>query len=137
MQGFAVGGGSDIALCCDIIVMEEDARIGYPPARVWGCPTTAMWTFRVGRLQLFNFPFHEFPFLTFSRNVLGQKNFINWGFVGWKNSRTNKLDNKSRSQGAVGCRDSKNSNEDGIHAKKSTRDPKADHQSSTPSLSSF
>eukprot|EP01126_Amoeba_proteus_P025362 TRINITY_DN2532_c0_g1_i3.p1 TRINITY_DN2532_c0_g1~~TRINITY_DN2532_c0_g1_i3.p1 ORF type:complete len:215 (+),score=57.89 TRINITY_DN2532_c0_g1_i3:306-950(+) len=48
IQGFAVGGGSDIALCCDIIIMEEDAKIGYPPARVWGCPTTAMWTARVG-----------------------------------------------------------------------------------------
>lgn len=48
VQGFAVGGGSDIALCCDIIVMEENALIGYPPARVWGCPTTAMWTYRVG-----------------------------------------------------------------------------------------
>jgi len=48
IQGFAVAGGSDIALCCDIIIMEENARIGYPPARIWGCPTTAMWTQRVG-----------------------------------------------------------------------------------------
>lgn len=48
VQGFAVAGGSDIALCCDLVVMAEDARIGYPPARVWGCPTTAMWTFRIG-----------------------------------------------------------------------------------------
>ncbi|MGD2060774.1 MAG: crotonase/enoyl-CoA hydratase family protein [Acidimicrobiia bacterium] len=48
IRGFAVAGGSDIALCCDLIVMAEDARIGYPPARVWGCPTTAMWVYRVG-----------------------------------------------------------------------------------------
>lgn len=48
VHGYAVAGGSDIALCCDLVVMEEDARIGYPPARVWGCPTTAMWVFRVG-----------------------------------------------------------------------------------------
>jgi len=48
VRGFAVAGGSDIALCCDMIVMAEDARIGYPPARVWGCPTTAMWVYRVG-----------------------------------------------------------------------------------------
>src|SRR5262249_8443184 len=41
-------GGSDIALCCDLVVMAEDARIGYPPARVWGCPTTAMWVYRLG-----------------------------------------------------------------------------------------
>jgi len=48
VQGFAVAGGSDIALCCDMVVMAEDARIGYPPARVWGCPTTAMWNYRLG-----------------------------------------------------------------------------------------
>ncbi|HET7875914.1 MAG TPA: crotonase/enoyl-CoA hydratase family protein [Methylomirabilota bacterium] len=48
VHGFAVAGGSDIALCADLIVMAEDARIGYPPARVWGCPTTAMWVYRVG-----------------------------------------------------------------------------------------
>ena len=42
VRGHAVAGGSDIALCCDLVVMSEDARIGYPPARVWGCPTTAM-----------------------------------------------------------------------------------------------
>ena len=48
VQGYAVAGGSDIALCSDMIVMAEDARIGYPPARVWGCPTTAMWIYRVG-----------------------------------------------------------------------------------------
>lgn len=48
VHGYAVAGGSDIALCCDLVVMAEDARIGYPPARVWGCPTTAMWIHRVG-----------------------------------------------------------------------------------------
>lgn len=48
IRGFAVAGGSDIALCCDLIVMADTARIGYPPARVWGCPTTAMWVYRVG-----------------------------------------------------------------------------------------
>lgn len=48
VQGFAVAGGSDIALCCDQIVMATDAKIGYPPARVWGCPTTGMWVYRLG-----------------------------------------------------------------------------------------
>lgn len=48
VHGDAVAGGSDIALCCDIVVMNESARIGYPPARVWGCPTTAMWVYRLG-----------------------------------------------------------------------------------------
>jgi len=48
VHGYAVAGGSDIALCCDFVIMAEDARIGYPPARVWGCPTTAMWVYRLG-----------------------------------------------------------------------------------------
>lgn len=48
VQGYAVAGGSDIALSCDLIIMAEDARIGYMPARVWGCPTTAMWVYRLG-----------------------------------------------------------------------------------------
>ena len=45
---YAIAGGSDIALCCDLIVMEDSARIGYMPTRVWGCPTTAHWTYRLG-----------------------------------------------------------------------------------------
>ena len=48
VHGFAVAGGSDIALCSDIIIMSETAEIGYMPARVWGCPTTAMWVYRLG-----------------------------------------------------------------------------------------
>ena len=43
-----MGGGTDFALCSDLIVCAEDCRIGYPPARVWGSPTTAMWTYRLG-----------------------------------------------------------------------------------------
>jgi enoyl-CoA hydratase len=48
VHGAAVAGGSDIALCSDLVVMADDAVIGYPPARVWGCPTTMMWVYRVG-----------------------------------------------------------------------------------------
>lgn len=48
VHGYAVAGGSDIALCSDIVIMAEDARIGYMPVRVWGCPTTAMWIYRMG-----------------------------------------------------------------------------------------
>lgn len=47
VHGAAVAGGSDIALCCDLVVMATNARISYPPSRVWGCPTTAMWAYRV------------------------------------------------------------------------------------------
>lgn len=48
VHGFAVAGGSDIALCSDMILMADNAEIGYMPVRVWGCPTTAMWVYRLG-----------------------------------------------------------------------------------------
>ena len=48
IHGYAVAGGSDIALCADMTFMAEDAEIGYMPARVWGSPTTAMWVYRLG-----------------------------------------------------------------------------------------
>ncbi|MEM1403404.1 MAG: crotonase/enoyl-CoA hydratase family protein [Pseudomonadota bacterium] len=48
VHGAAAAGGSDIALCCDMVVMAENARIGYPPARVWGIPTPMMWVYRLG-----------------------------------------------------------------------------------------
>jgi enoyl-CoA hydratase len=48
IHGLALAGGSDIALCCDLIVMADNAKIGYPPARVWGCPSTGMWVHRIG-----------------------------------------------------------------------------------------
>lgn len=46
VHGHALAGGSDIALACDMILMADEAQIGYMPARVWGCPTTAMWIYR-------------------------------------------------------------------------------------------
>ncbi len=48
VQGFCVAGGTDMALCSDLLVVEDIAKIGYPPARVWGVPTTALWAHRVG-----------------------------------------------------------------------------------------
>jgi enoyl-CoA hydratase len=48
IHGFCVGGGTDFALCSDLIICAEDCRIGYPPARVWGSPTTSMWVYRLG-----------------------------------------------------------------------------------------
>jgi len=48
VHGVCVGGGSDLALCADLIVCADSALIGYPPARVWGSPTTAMWFHRLG-----------------------------------------------------------------------------------------
>ena len=51
VHGYAAAGGSDIATCCDFIVMEDKARIGYMPVRVWGCPTPAMWVYRIGAMR--------------------------------------------------------------------------------------
>jgi enoyl-CoA hydratase/carnithine racemase len=48
VHGFCVAGGTDMALCSDLLVIEQTAKIGYPPARVWGSPTTALWAHRVG-----------------------------------------------------------------------------------------
>ena len=48
VHGFCVAGGTDMALCSDLLVIADDARIGYPPARVWGVPTTALWAHRIG-----------------------------------------------------------------------------------------
>jgi enoyl-CoA hydratase len=48
VHGFCVAGGTDLALCSDLLVIAQDAKIGYPPARVWGSPTTSMWAHRLG-----------------------------------------------------------------------------------------
>ena len=48
VHGYCVAGGTDMALCSDLLVIEDEAKIGYPPARVWGVPTTAIWAFRIG-----------------------------------------------------------------------------------------
>ncbi len=51
VHGYCVAGGTDMALCSDLLVIADDAKIGYPPARVWGSPTTALWTARVGAMR--------------------------------------------------------------------------------------
>ncbi len=48
VQGWCIGGGTDLVLCADIIIAAEGASFGYPPSRVWGTPTTAMWVYRMG-----------------------------------------------------------------------------------------
>jgi enoyl-CoA hydratase len=48
VHGYCVAGGTDMALCSDLLVVAEDAKIGYPPARVWGVPTTALWAYKLG-----------------------------------------------------------------------------------------
>jgi enoyl-CoA hydratase len=68
-----VAGGSDIALCCDLLVMAEDARIGYMPTRVWGCPTTAMWSFRLGPARAKQ--------LMFTGDLLSGRQAAEWGLA--------------------------------------------------------
>jgi enoyl-CoA hydratase/carnithine racemase len=48
VQGWCIGGGTDMVLCADLVVAGEGATFGYPPSRVWGTPTTAMWVYRMG-----------------------------------------------------------------------------------------
>ena len=48
VQGWCIGGGTDMVLCADLIIAAEGATFGYPPSRVWGTPTTAMWVYRMG-----------------------------------------------------------------------------------------
>jgi enoyl-CoA hydratase len=73
VHGAAVAGGSDIALCCDLLVMAEDARIGYTPTRVWGCPTTAMWTYRLGPTRAKQ--------LMFTGDVIDGRTAAEWGLA--------------------------------------------------------
>jgi enoyl-CoA hydratase len=73
VHGHAVAGGSDIALCCDLVVMAEDARIGYMPARLWGCPTTAMWLYRVGA--------EKTKRLLFTGDTISGREAAAWGLV--------------------------------------------------------
>ncbi|HNN90682.1 MAG TPA: crotonase/enoyl-CoA hydratase family protein [Pseudomonadota bacterium] len=73
VHGYAVAGGSDIALCCDLLVMADDARIGYMPTRVWGCPTTAMWTYRLGPLRAKQ--------LMFTGDTIDGRTAADWGLA--------------------------------------------------------
>jgi enoyl-CoA hydratase len=63
VQGWCIGGGTDLVLCADLIVAAESASFGYPPARVWGTPTTALWVYRMGleRTKRYLFTGDEIP----------------------------------------------------------------------------
>ena len=85
VHGAAVAGGSDIALCCDLLVMAEDARIGYMPTRVWGCPTTAMWTYRLGPTRAKQ--------MMFTGDMIDGRRLPSWGLA---NSRCRRRNSKPR-----------------------------------------
>jgi enoyl-CoA hydratase len=48
VKGWAIGGATDLVLCCDLLFMASDAHIGYAPSRIYGTPTTMMWVYRLG-----------------------------------------------------------------------------------------
>jgi enoyl-CoA hydratase len=73
VHGVCVGGGSDLALCSDLIVCADSARIGYPPARVWGVPTSALWAFRVGDQRAKR--------LLFSGDLIDGRTALDWGLA--------------------------------------------------------
>lgn len=48
VHGYCVAGGTDIALHADQLIIAADAKIGYPPTRVWGVPATGLWAHKLG-----------------------------------------------------------------------------------------
>jgi enoyl-CoA hydratase len=73
VHGFCVAGGTDMALCSDLLVIEDDAKIGYPPARVWGSPTTSIWAYRLG--------VEKAKRLLFTGDCLSGKEAVEWGLA--------------------------------------------------------
>ena len=73
VHGFCVAGGTDMALCSDLLVIAEDAKIGYPPARVWGSPTTSVWAFRIG--------IEKAKRLLFTGDCLNGREAVEWGLA--------------------------------------------------------
>jgi enoyl-CoA hydratase len=73
VHGFCVAGGTDLALCSDLLVIAADAKIGYPPARVWGSPTTSLWAYRLGAQRAKR--------LLFTGDCLSGAEALNWGLA--------------------------------------------------------
>ncbi len=73
VHGFCVAGGTDLALCSDLLVIAEDAKIGYPPARVWGSPTSALWAHRIGAQRAKR--------LLFTGDSLSGAEAVEWGLA--------------------------------------------------------
>jgi enoyl-CoA hydratase len=88
VHGFCVAGGTDMALCSDLLVIEDDAKIGYPPARVWGSPTTAVWAYRIG--------IEKAKRLLFTGDSLSGKEAVEWGLA-TESAPADKLDERFES----------------------------------------
>ena len=88
VHGFCVAGGTDMALCCDLLFIEETATIGYPPARAWGVPTTALWAYRIGA--------EKAKRLLFTGDCLTGKQAAEWGLA-TESAPADKLDQRFES----------------------------------------
>ncbi|HEX4107723.1 MAG TPA: crotonase/enoyl-CoA hydratase family protein [Solirubrobacteraceae bacterium] len=73
VHGFCVAGGTDMALCSDLLLIAADAKIGYPPARVWGTPTTSLWAHRIGAQRAKR--------LLFTGDCLSGTEALEWGLA--------------------------------------------------------
>lgn len=73
VHGFCVAGGTDMALCSDLLLIADDAKIGYPPARVWGIPTTGLWVQRIG--------IEKAKRLLFTGDSLNGREAVEWGLA--------------------------------------------------------
>lgn len=73
VHGFCVAGGTDMALCSDLLLIEDQAKIGYPPARVWGVPTTMIWAHRIG--------IEKTKRLLFTGDCLSGREAVAWGLA--------------------------------------------------------
>ena len=73
VHGFCVAGGTDMALCSDLLLIEDTASIGYPPARAWGVPTTALWAYRIGP--------EKAKRLLFTGDCLTGRQAVEWGLA--------------------------------------------------------
>ncbi|GAB2445458.1 crotonase/enoyl-CoA hydratase family protein [Nocardia tengchongensis] len=73
VHGFAIAGGTDIALFADQIICADDARFGYPPTRTWGIPAAGMWAHRVGDQRAKR--------LLFTGDSLSGKQALEWGLA--------------------------------------------------------
>jgi enoyl-CoA hydratase/carnithine racemase len=73
VHGFCLAGGTDLALCADLLVIDDDAKFGYPTARAWGTPTSALWAARLGPMRAKR--------LLFTGDSLSGREAVEWGLA--------------------------------------------------------
>lgn len=73
VHGYCLAGGTELATACDLVYVAEDAQIGYPPARVWGVPTTGMWVHRIG--------LERAKRLLYTGDCLSGREAVEWGLA--------------------------------------------------------